>query len=249
MKKAAILVLCFAAFLPHVAIGQSTATETGTLIPGHEPATPVQTSGRVERRIEPGLEVRRREEAVQLSRAMMTCAVRRNLTRVQAALRIVPVNEYWRGLEELRPVLERCIRGAQDNDVFTTRLRLGNAYHGLLAEAWILRFGLVNLDIEPVEPSAIADRLISGTDGDTVLTNVAWCLLRTRPGEITAFLTATPETEAERVAFNAFRPFITNCVGTNVTFSVSKQTLRWELASFAYTMQAEAVADQQAGQN
>lgn len=225
---------------PMELIAEPTPTETGTLIPGRESAASIQEGGSVARMTSSKLQSQPNAEAIRVGRAMASCAVERNVARVENALR---QTKSWRAYEiavkKLQPTLSRCIQDQLPANASRNQLRMGGMFHGLLAEAWILQFGLANLGLTPVQPAEIADKLTKDTAADKILLSLAWCLVRTRPGEITTLLNATPGTSAESAAFKSVAPFFSSCLPSHVTFKTEMATLRWEMSSVAYTIQRE----------
>lgn len=221
--------------------------ETGTLIPGREPTAAIQKSGSVSTNTRTKFQPQPDDEAIRVGRAMASCAVEHNVARVENALRQI---ESWKAYEiavkKLQPILSRCIGKQLPDAASRNQLRMGSMFHGLLAEAWILQFGLANLGLTPVQPAEIADKLTKDTSADKILLSLAWCLVRTRPDEITKLLIAVPGTSAEGAASKNVVPFISSCLPSHVTFRTEMATLRWELASVAYTIQREEVEDRAA---
>ena len=241
LSRAIILALIVS---PIQVFAELAPAETGTLIPGREQTATKQKSGRVSTNPRTKFQPQPDDEAIRVGRAMASCAVKQDIPRVENALRqIGSWKVYEKAVKKLQPTLSRCIGKQLPNAASRNQLRMGGMFHGLLAEAWILQFGLENLGLTPVQPADIADKMTKETAANKILLSLAWCLVRTRPNEITKLLTAVPGTQAESAAFKNVSPFISSCLPSHVTFRTEIATLRWELASVAYTIQREEVED------
>lgn len=232
------------AMISAVAVASPPEVETGTLIPGKEPAAPVGTTGRYVRGPET-TEVMPDEAAIAAARAMAGCAIGRKPEDVQQALNAADWRTYILATQKLSPVMSRCAGKVAEDGV--TRMQIGfgpPTYFGILSEAWLIKKGMPHLDAVAYTTEAPSFAWLSRNVGDSVVFRLADCLAHKEPERVEALVRSKPLSAQEAAGFASIRPVLPTCLDSNVTLNASKTKLRLALATAIYRRSAGFAAQQ-----
>ena len=226
--------LCMLA-LAFVGVSEARGAEpsTGTLIPGRTTSSPVH----------PDQAARASEEALlskspslgsdlKIARIVMDCVVDKRPVVAINFLNAFMENRQDRMRRSYEAALSKCLYETQ-NALGSEKMLLrvsGFTNYSLLAEAYLRRHGVPDLEIVPVK-DLIESKYYRESSPDYQLSA---CLAYTQPSATKNLVVSGVGSEEEKKAFSALAPLISACVPAGATLALGKTWLRLRLATSLY---------------